>query len=136
MMTQIKVISLICMVLTMVLSVALPALAQTPTTTPTTTDQFGLGAVGGATGLSKGKTEDLRVVIGNIIKTALSFLGVVAIVIILIGGFKYMTAGGDTEKVKNAQNYIMYGIIGLVIILSAYAISSFVLKETQSAITE
>ncbi|MBI5077603.1 hypothetical protein HZB94_04455 [Candidatus Falkowbacteria bacterium] len=127
-------ISTICLTVVMVLSVALPVLAQTGTTG--TTDQFGLTAIGGATGLSTGKSGDLRVVIGNVIKVALSFLGVIAIVIILIGGFKYMTAGGDTEKVKGAQNYIMYGIIGLAIILAAYAISSFVLTETQKAISE
>lgn len=133
-MTQIKVISSICLTLVMVLSVALPVLAQAPTPVPTgTTDPFGLEIVAGATGLG-GAGKDLRTVIGNVIKVALSFLGVVAIVIILIGGFKYMTAGGDTEKVKGAQNYIMYGIIGLAIILAAYAISSFVLTETQKAI--
>jgi hypothetical protein len=124
-MTKIKVISTICLMLVMVLGVAMPVLA----------DQFGLDVVAGPTGLAGGgEGKDLRVVIGNIIKTALTFLGVVALVIILIGGFKYMTAGGDTEKVKNAQNYIMYGIIGLVIILAGYAISSFVLTETQKAI--
>jgi hypothetical protein len=128
-MTKIKIIFAACLMLAFALSAVMPVFAET-----LEESNFGLNVIGPKTGLGGGAGKDLRVVIGNIIKTALTFLGVVALVIILIGGFKYMTAGGDTEKVKNAQNYIMYGIIGLVIILAGYAISSFVLTETQKAI--
>ena len=95
-------------------------------------DPFGVDVVGGATSLT-GQGADLRVTIGNIIKVALSFLGVIAIVIVLIGGFKYMTSGGDDTKTAAARNYIISGIIGLAIVLSAYAITSFVMTQLITA---
>lgn len=73
--------------------------------------------------------------IGQIIRVALGFLGVVAVVIILLGGFKWMTAGGNDDKLKKAKGLLFSGIIGLVIILSAYAIASFVLSSLVTATT-
>lgn len=73
--------------------------------------------------------------IAQIIRIALGFLGVIAVVIILLGGFKWMTAGGNDEKVKSAKKLIFSGIIGLVIVISAYAIASFVIESIISATT-
>ncbi|PJA45624.1 hypothetical protein CO174_02140 [Candidatus Uhrbacteria bacterium CG_4_9_14_3_um_filter_50_9] len=84
----------------------------------------------GEAGLSSG---DLTTTIGGIIRVALGFLGVIAVVIILLGGFKWMTAGGNDEKVKDAKKLIFSGIIGLVIVLSAYAIASFVIDSIITA---
>jgi len=74
-------------------------------------------------------TKDVRETIGTIIKTAMGLLGIVAVVIILVGGFEWMTAGGNDDKTKEAKKRIMYGVIGLAIILSAYAIASFVVNS-------
>lgn len=76
---------------------------------------------------------DLTTTIGGIIRVALGFLGVIAVVIILLGGFKWMTAGGNDDKVKDAKKLIYSGIIGLVIVLSAYAIASFVIDSIITA---
>jgi hypothetical protein len=78
-------------------------------------------------------TTDVRTTIGSIIRAALGFLGVVAVVIVLIGGFKYMTSGGNEEKAKDARKYITYGIIGLAIILAAYAITTYVISNLITA---
>ena len=100
------------------------------------TDPFGVKEVGDSTGLKGGEEgSDLRVMAGSVIKTALGFLGVIAIVIILIGGFKFMISGGAEEKVAKARKWIMYGVIGLVIVLSAYAITYFVFKEFEEVQT-
>jgi len=88
------------------------------------------GNVGSATQLG---TQDVRQTIGKIINVALSLLGVVVLVIIIYGGFLWMTAGGNDEKVGEAKKWIFGGIIGLVIILSAYAIASFVISNLVSA---
>lgn len=93
-------------------------------------DLLGVNAVGEELSLGK---ADIRTTIGQIINAALGFLGVVAVVIVLIGGFKYMTAGGSDEKVADARKWIISGIIGLAIILLAYAITSFVIDRLISA---
>jgi len=97
---------------------ALPALAQ-----------YGL-EYGTLTGLG---TQDLRAGIMGIINVALGFLGVVAIVIILYGGFIWLTSAGNEEKVGQAKKIITAGIIGLVIIFIAYAIATFVINELVTA---
>src|SRR5260221_2644540 len=71
-------------------------------------------------------TQDVRTTVSNVIKAFMGLLGIVAVVIILLGGFKWMTAGGNEEKVAEAKKLIISGVIGLVIILSAYAIAQFV----------
>ncbi|MDP2684453.1 MAG: hypothetical protein Q8P20_05350 [bacterium] len=83
--------------------------------------------------VSKLGNQDLRTTIASIINVALSLLGIIALVIVLYGGFKWMTAGGNDEQVGEARKIIVAGIIGLAIILSAFAISSFVLNKLGSA---
>jgi hypothetical protein len=93
-------------------------------------DPFCIDVMSGETGLGE---ESLPVTIARIINVALGLLGVVTVVIILAGGFKYMTAGGNDEKTGEARKLIFAGIIGLVIILSAYAIAKFVLDSLETA---
>lgn len=76
---------------------------------------------------------ELPTIIGNIVYIILSFLGIVAVLIILLGGFKWMTAAGDDSKVEKAKKLIYSGIIGLVIIFAAFAIAVFVLNSLSSA---
>ncbi|MBN1326016.1 hypothetical protein JW977_03510 [Candidatus Falkowbacteria bacterium] len=61
-----------------------------------------------------------------LIRTALTILGIAAVILIIYGGFIYMTAQGKEDAVKKGKNIIYYAIIGLVIIISAYAITNFV----------
>lgn len=79
--------------------------------------------------------QDIRTTIASIINVLMGLLGIIAVVIILLGGFKWMTAGGNEDKVGEAKKLIMQGIIGLVIILSAWAIARFVIDSLVSATT-
>lgn len=108
---------------------ALPAVALAQTTI--TTDTLGLN-YGTVTGLG---TRDIRSTIASIINVALGLLGIVAVVIILAGGFRWMTAGGNEENVEKAKKLIIAGVIGLAIILSAYAIARFVVSSLVTATT-
>ncbi len=74
-------------------------------------------------------TKSLPDTIASILNIILGFLGILSTAIILLGGFKWMTSQGNEENVKKARELIGAGIVGLVIILSAYAISRFVLKS-------
>jgi hypothetical protein len=80
-------------------------------------------------------SRDLRATVGSIINVALSLLGVIVLVIIIYGGFLWMTAGGNDERVGEAKKWIFGGIIGLVIILCAYAIAQFVISNLVTATT-
>jgi hypothetical protein len=60
--------------------------------------------------------------LGSIVKYILSFLGVIFIILIIYGGFLWMTAAGDSEQIDKAKDIIKSSVIGLVIILSAMII--------------
>lgn len=70
----------------------------------------------------------------DIIKTIINVLsvivGVVAVVMIIFGGLKYITSGGDSSNVSSAKNTIIYAIIGLVIVALAQFIVRFVLDRS------
>jgi hypothetical protein len=81
-------------------------------------------------------SKDLKETIGGVINIILGFLGILTTLIILMGGFKWMTSQGNTEKVDEAKKLIGAGIVGLVIILTAYAVSRFVLSELYAQTVE
>lgn len=80
------------------------------------------------TGLQKGEVSDVRDFVVNIIKYLLSFLGLVAVVIIMWAGFLWMTSQGDATKIEKAKKTLINAAIGLAIIISAYAIVLFVVS--------
>lgn len=80
-----------------------------------------------------GEPEDIRVTIVKIINIILSVLGVLFVVLLVMAGFKYMTAAGNEDKVKDAVKQISQAVIGLIIILSAWGISFFILQRLAAA---
>lgn len=78
----------------------------------------------------------LYTLIGNIIKVVMGLLGLYLFYILIIGGYEYMTSGGETEKVKKAKKSIAYAIIGIMIIVLSYAITSFVINKINSSIAQ
>jgi hypothetical protein len=58
----------------------------------------------------------------NIVSVVLSAVGIVTFVMILVGGFKYLTSGGDAKATESAKNTITYGIIGLALTIGAWFI--------------
>jgi uncharacterized protein with PQ loop repeat len=84
---------------------------------------------GVAAGAEVDSGQDLPTIIGNIINIVLGFIGILLLVYILYAGFLWMTAGGNEDKVKEAKTMIKNAIIGLVIVIAAFAISTFVLSS-------
>ena len=72
--------------------------------------------------------------IGNIISLFLSFVGLILLVIIVYAGFLWLTAQGNEEQVTKAKSLLKNGIIGLVIILGSYVISSFIVFQVDNAL--
>ena len=92
-------------------------------------DPFGVGTVEDSDLALGSGGGDLRVTVANLINVVLGFLGILAVIIVLIGGFQYMLSGGNEEKTAGARKMIVSGIIGLAIILSAWAITTFVVGQ-------
>ncbi len=78
-------------------------------------------------------TKDLREGVMSIINTLMGFLGIVAIIIFLWGGFRWMTAGGSEEKIDESKKIITAGIIGLIIVFVSYALAAFVINQLITA---
>src|SRR3989344_307274 len=81
-------------------------------------------------------SQDIKTTIGNIIQIVLGFLGILTVLIILYGGFQWMTSGGNEDKISGAKKLISSGVIGLVIILAAYAIAGFIVNSLATAVSQ
>ena len=73
--------------------------------------------------------NDPRLIVVRIIQIALGLLGIIAVVIMMYGGYMWMTANGDEEKVTKAKEVLRNGTIGLLIILSAFALATFIINR-------
>lgn len=73
-------------------------------------------------GMEVASLNCLPVVFGNIVTAALMFAGTVAIALLIYAGIRFVTSGGDPKQVQGARQIITYAIIGLVLVLSSFAI--------------
>lgn len=104
--------------------VALPMVASAQVTIKSETGTtFGLG------------TANLEDTVVQIVQWVLTLLGLIAVIMILYGGFVWLTAGGNEEKVASAKKIISAAIIGLIIVLLAWAIVTFVVQTTSEVTT-
>lgn len=91
----------------------------------------GLGGPGtpcnASTNNSAAELEDL---IKTIINVMSAVVGAISVIMIMIGGFRYITSGGDSNNVSGAKNTILYAIVGLIIVALAQVIVQFVLQRT------
>ena len=105
----------------------LPPATLADGTTPTGAQQAqqGLDVSAKGTGLIA-KTTTPQVIIGTIVSAILSFIGVIFFLLIFYGGIRWMLAQGNEQEVETAKKIIIAAVIGLVIVLAAYAITAFV----------
>jgi uncharacterized BrkB/YihY/UPF0761 family membrane protein len=78
------------------------------------------------TGYVEGYDTNIPATIGKVVGAALAFVGVLFLILIIYGGFIWMTARGNEQEVTKAKDLITAAVIGLVIILAAYAITSYI----------
>lgn len=125
--TNLLVIIMMTLIIAPAFALALPVQAQTA-------DDLLWGGkeaeVDAALGLGD---KDPREIVAQVANVALGFLGIIAVVIILLGGFKWMTAGGNEDSVAEARKLMIAGIIGLVIILAAWGIAKFIIDNLLKA---
>jgi amino acid transporter len=76
---------------------------------------------------------DLPELIGGLINVFLSVLGIIFIVLVVYSGYLWMTAGGEAMKVDKAKKLLGQAVIGLIIVVAAYAITAFVIDRIVGA---
>lgn len=82
---------------------------------------------------SDATTDDLLGTVKNVINAILGVLGIVAVVVIILGGFSFLTSQGDAGKVMKGRNTIIWGVVGLLVSIFAFAIVNFVLGAVSSS---
>ncbi len=79
-----------------------------------------------ATGLGK---QDIRITIVKVIRIFLGFLGIIAVFVVMYAGWLWMSSEGNQEQISRAKRVLSNGIVGIIIILSSFAITSFILNK-------
>ena len=97
----------------------------------------GLSKTGGPAGYNNSlqlnqAESNLTIRISQIISIALSFLGIIFLVLMIYSGYVWMTARGDETRYQKAKQILIDSIIGLIIVIAAYAISYFVISTLQT----
>lgn len=84
---------------------------------------------------AENSTNNLFDTVNKIINVVLGVIGIVAVVVIIVGGVSYLTSQGDAGKVAKAKNTILYGVVGMMVALLAFAVVNFILTSVFSGST-
>mgnify|MGYP001576753251 FL=1 len=106
-------------------------LAPLPALAAEDAEDYGLTETAQAAGLKTNKS--IPQLVGQIVGAGLSLLGLIFLGLMLYGGFRWMTARGDTKMVTEAKETITNAIIGIAIVVGAYAITDFVINAVVGA---
>lgn len=77
--------------------------------------------------------QDIRIVVGNLIRYVLGLTGVAVLLAFLYAGFTWMTSAGSPDKTKKAKDLLIYTTIGMIVIFASYALANFVLSQLAMA---
>lgn len=108
-----------------------------PATSPVLADASLLNSQVGVTDVASAygnSNLDIRTIIARIIVIALEFLGVIFLGLTIFAGFRYMTAAGNEEQTKKAVSQIKDSVIGLIIVLTSWVLTTYILKVLKVAI--
>jgi hypothetical protein len=118
--------------LTMGAGVLLPA-GGAAALSPAEQANNGLTAAGGNNDKTCGPNGNAQCTLGDriaqVINVLLFLIGAVSVIMIIIGGIRYVLSNGDSTQITGAKNTILYAVIGLVVALLAYAIVNFVVTQ-------
>lgn len=87
-----------------------------------------LEKVGIGSGL-KGDTSNLATLVGRLINVALGVLGILLVILMVIGGIIWMTSRGQAEQIQKAKDLLFNAALGLIIVILAYALTTFIVSR-------
>lgn len=76
---------------------------------------------------------DPRIVAGRVIQVALGLIGIIVVVLIIFAGFRWMTSAGNDDQIRDAKKMLSAAVIGLLIVLMAYSLTTFIIGELYNA---
>ena len=97
-----------------------------------TASTFSIESIGGQIGIGD---ADLKKTVLNIIRLILGLMTLIAVVMVIYGGFTWLTAGGNEDRVEKAKKIISAAVVGLIVILLAWAVVIFVARTTANVTT-
>lgn len=80
-------------------------------------------------------SADIPSILGKVVLYGLGLIGIVFFTLIVLAGFKWMTAGGHAEDIEKAQEMLRHAIIGIIITMGSAAITWFILQNVKTATT-
>ena len=92
------------------------------------------GGIGGGAGCAQGKDQQSDLfgsngVFKTITNVLLFIIGAISVIMLIIGGIRYVVSGGDSGAVTSAKNTILYAVVGIVVAILAYALVNFVISS-------
>lgn len=78
---------------------------------------------------TSGATDKVNSTVSLALTLFSAIVGIISVVMIIVGGIRYITSGGDSGKVSSAQNTVLYAVIGLIVVALAQVIVKFVLSR-------
>lgn len=118
--------------------IALGVSAVVPALQPTEVFAQVSGGVGGGANAAQGEGQPTDIfgtdsVFQTIVNVLLFIIGAVAVIMLVYGGFRYVTSAGDSSAVTSAKNTILYAVIGIIVAILAYAVVNFVITNVPSS---
>lgn len=127
------IVALVTLSFTILPAVAVPAVASAADIQGNLCSGTNFDLGGGSTGCDQNaSTDNFNTLLTKIINIFSAVVGVIAVVMIIVGGLRYITSGGDTSHVSTAKTTIIYALVGLVIVALAQLIVHFVLTQSQT----
>ena len=118
------------MAFALVTGISTAALSGVPVSAINVFNKCGAGAQGGSTAVcGAAGTDNATSMTKVIINTLLYVVGIIAVIMIIVGGIKYTVSNGDASRIKSAKDTIMYAVVGLVVAMFAYTIVNFVITR-------
>lgn len=116
----------------LLLVLLVPTISSAAPTTQTPGDRFGLNEAVNGTGVIEGR-DPVPLVVARAVQSVLSIVGVIFLILVIWGGAMWMVSGGNEQSITKAKQILTTAVIGLVIIMTGYSITYFIIENLVGA---
>lgn len=124
-----KIVTPMVVVMSLLGLIGLSAIAPSYTASASTVSEVKSGVTGVGGDTDGNRSGDVAVTIKKVIGILLFLIGMIAVIFIVIAGFRFVTSNGDSNTVSAAKDTIIYSVLGIIIAVMAYAIVNFIIDN-------